>query len=267
MSLTQADPDGTPAPTEGEPITEAGGVRALVRERRTDPVDRDRVDRRVHVRLSGDREPRARQGRLQPHLDLLGDHVRDPVGDLPADRAAALPDDRRPPRARDARARAAHAGVAPDLVRADLPGGRAGAARPDPEQPVRWLRGALLDPRDRRARLCRQLLRPGLARRQQALRAVRRARVPRVNQPLPVRVGRRDRDRLRRRRRRTRDGGRAVRLALRDPVRVHARAADRPERDRGGGRGQRGARPTPGWRRRPRTCRSSAAAASRSRSS
>ena len=33
-------------------------------------------------------------------LAVLGDHVRDPVGDLPADRAAALAHDRRPPGAR-----------------------------------------------------------------------------------------------------------------------------------------------------------------------
>ena len=37
---------------------------------------------------------------LQPDLAVLGDHVRDPVGDLPADRAAALAHDRRPPRPR-----------------------------------------------------------------------------------------------------------------------------------------------------------------------
>ena len=44
---------------------------------------------------------------------LLGGHVRDPVGDLPADRAAALAHDRRPPRPRAARPLAAGPGDDP----------------------------------------------------------------------------------------------------------------------------------------------------------
>ena len=66
-------------------------------------------------------------------------------------------------------------------VRDAVPGRRAGAAIGDRARPVRRLDGAVLDPRDRRARLRRELLRARLAGRQQAVRAVRRARVPRVD--------------------------------------------------------------------------------------
>ena len=97
----------------------------------------------------------------------------------------------------------------------------------DREQPVRRLERALLDPRDRRARVRGELLRARLARRPPALRPVRRARVPRVDLALPVRARRRRRDRLRPERGRARDGGRAVRLAVGDPVRVLAGPAPR----------------------------------------
>ena len=132
---------------------------------------------------------------------LLGDHVRDPVGDLPADRTAALADDRRSGGAR--RDRGPHppdAGDHPDLIRTALPRRRPGAAPDDRAAPVRLLERPVLDPRDRRARVRRQLLRPRLARRPQAVRPVRRARVPGVDQPLPVRARRGDRHRLRCRR-------------------------------------------------------------------
>ena len=72
----------------------------------------------LHVPLPGHRQPRARAGVLQPDLAVLGDHVRDPVGDLPAGRAAALADDRRPPGARAARPSAADPGADPVRLRA-----------------------------------------------------------------------------------------------------------------------------------------------------
>ena len=58
----------------------------------------------LHVRLPGHGQPRAQPAGLRPGIAVLGGHVRDPVGDLPADRAAALAHDRRSPRARPARA-------------------------------------------------------------------------------------------------------------------------------------------------------------------
>ena len=51
--------------------------------------------------------------RLRLRVAVLGDHVRDPVGDLPADRAAALAHDRRPAGPRDARP---HRSAAPALI-------------------------------------------------------------------------------------------------------------------------------------------------------
>ena len=91
---------------------------ALLCLRRPGPVDRDRLDRHLHLPVPGHGQPRARPGVLQPHLAVLGDHVRDPVGDLPAGRAAALADDRRPPGARAARPSAADPGDDPVRVRA-----------------------------------------------------------------------------------------------------------------------------------------------------
>ncbi len=93
----------------------------VVRVRRPGAVDRDRLDGPVHVRLSGDRQPRPEPGLLQPDLAVLGDHVRDPVGDLPADRAAALAHDRRPDRARPARPFAARPGRDPVRLRDRVP--------------------------------------------------------------------------------------------------------------------------------------------------
>ena len=70
------------------------------------------------------------RGRLRPHLAVLVGHVRDPVGDLPPDRATALADDRRPPGARAARPSAADPGTDPVRLRAAVPGRRAGDAPP-----------------------------------------------------------------------------------------------------------------------------------------
>ena len=164
----------------------AGRLRAaaegLLRVGRADPVDRDRLDRDLHVPVPGVREPRARSGLLQPDLAVLGDHVRDPVGDLPADRAAALAHDRRPPRARPARPSAAESRplIQSSFALLFLVVG-AGAAPPDRAGHVRRLERALLDPRDRRAGVRRQLLRARVARRPPALRALRRAGVPGID--------------------------------------------------------------------------------------
>ena len=99
-----------------EPDDADDAERALVRVGRTDPVDRDRVDRDLHLRLPGDLQPRPLQGRLRADLALLVDHVRDPVGDLPADRAVALTHDRRSPRPRAERPSAADPGRDPVSV-------------------------------------------------------------------------------------------------------------------------------------------------------
>ena len=52
------------------------------------------------VRLLLDRQPRARRAVGQAHRPAVVGHVRDHLGDLPADRTAALAHDRRTPRAR-----------------------------------------------------------------------------------------------------------------------------------------------------------------------
>ena len=243
---------------------------AVVRLRRADPVDRDRLDRDLHLRLPGHRQPRAGPGRLQPDLALLGDHVRDPVGDLPADRAAALAHDRRPPGPRAARPLAARPGRDPVRLRAAVPDRRAGAAPPDRAGHVRRLGRAVLDPRHRRAGLRRQLLRPRLAGRPPALRAVRRARVPGVDLALPVPAGGGGRDRLRPGGRRPRDGGGAVRVAVGDAVRLSPdprrarRPAERTPRSPPTPPPARG-RPRPRSRRPTPDCRCATAPASRSR--
>ena len=84
----------------------------------------------------------------------------------------------------------------PGRLRDAVPGRRAGAATTDRARDVRRLERPVLDPRDRRARVRGELLRPRLAGRPPAVRAVRRARVPRVDLALPVRARGRGRDRL-----------------------------------------------------------------------
>ena len=90
------------------------GAALRLRRGREDPLDRDRLDRRRHVRVLLGRLLRAERRRLQGHLAAVVGDVRDRLGDLPADRAAALAHDRRParPRAGDG-APAAHAAADP----------------------------------------------------------------------------------------------------------------------------------------------------------
>ena len=88
-----------PAPSAPTRLIADARKREL-RRRREDPLDRDRVDRRRHLRLLQRRVARAERRRLQADLAAVVGAVRDRVGDLPADRAAALAHDRRPPRAR-----------------------------------------------------------------------------------------------------------------------------------------------------------------------
>ena len=77
------------------------------------------LDRRRHVRVLLARLARARRRRLQADLAAVVGAVRDRLGDLPADRAAALAHDRRPPRPRlRARPPAAHAAADPGRLRA-----------------------------------------------------------------------------------------------------------------------------------------------------
>ena len=135
---------------------------------------------RGHVRVLLGRLLRPRRRRLQADLAAVVGAVHHRLGDLPADRAAALAHDRRPPRARlRARPPAAHAADPAGGLRARVPRARARAARADPGRPVRRLRDAVLDPRRRGARLRGELLRARLARRPPVVRALRRARVPR----------------------------------------------------------------------------------------
>ena len=96
---------------------------------------------------------------------------------LPADRAAALAHDRRPPRAR-ARARppAAHAADHPGRLRGHVPVVALALQRADHRRPLRRLRRAVLGPVLRRARLRRELLRARLAGRAPVVRALRRPR-------------------------------------------------------------------------------------------
>ena len=107
----------------------------------------------------------------------------------------------------------------------------------------------------------------GLARRPRALRSVRRARVPRVDLAVPVRGRGRGRDRLRAGRRRPRHGGRAVRVADGDPVRVLAGPPPRAGRRARRRRGARGPRPRRDRGGRDRPDAPAAAPGSRSRSS
>ena len=74
---------------------------------------------RRHVRVLLGRLLRARRRRLQGDRAAVVGAVRDRLGDLPADRAAALAHDRRPPRARPrGRPPAAHAAADPGGLRA-----------------------------------------------------------------------------------------------------------------------------------------------------
>ena len=135
--------------------------------------------------------------RVQAHLARLVDHVRRRVGDLPADRAAAVAHDRRPPRARpDRRPQPARRAAHPGGVRADVPRRRAGAARPAAERPLRRLGGAVLGARRRRPGLRGELLRARLPGRPPALRALRPARLPRGGLAGLLRAGGRRRDRV-----------------------------------------------------------------------
>ena len=102
-------PPGCRRPPSGEPRPPTSRAARtspeLVRVGRPRPVDRDRLDR-ASSRSRTWRPPATfSTRRVRAHLALLGDHVRDPVGHLPADRAAAVAHDRRPPRAGAARAR------------------------------------------------------------------------------------------------------------------------------------------------------------------
>ena len=142
----------------------APDARVGLRARRADPLGRDRHDRARHLRVLLRRLARPRRRRLRGDLAAVVGAVRHRLGDLPADRAAALAHDRRPPGARDrARPPAAHAAADPGRLRARVPGRRAAAARADPGRPVRRLGRAVLDPRRRRARLRGELLRARLA--------------------------------------------------------------------------------------------------------
>jgi hypothetical protein len=103
--------------------------------------------------------------------------------DLPADRAAALAHDRRPPRPRHraataARPRAIQGSFALVFLAVALP------LHHELEHGVFHSSDALLDPRRRRARLRGELLRARLAGRPQALRALRRARLHGVDLAL-----------------------------------------------------------------------------------
>ena len=77
---------------------------ALLRQRRQDPVGRDRLHGPADVRLLLDRKPRARRSVGQADRPAVVGDVRDHLGDLPTDRTAALAHDRRAPRARSRRA-------------------------------------------------------------------------------------------------------------------------------------------------------------------
>ena len=97
-------------------------AKALIRQRRADPLDRDRLDRAADVRLLLDRQPRPRRSRGQARRPAVVGDVRDHLGDLPADRTAALAHDRRAPRARARAAPAARADADPGRLRAAVPG-------------------------------------------------------------------------------------------------------------------------------------------------
>ena len=141
--------------------------------------------------------------------------VRDHLGHLPADRAAALAHDRRAPRARAApRPPAAHRRCSSrPASRWSSSSSRWRCAAPHPGRRLRRLGRAVLGARRRRARLRRELLRPRLAGRAPAVRALRRARAAGVVLALPVRARRRGRDRPRPDRGGAGHGGGAVRLA------------------------------------------------------
>ena len=205
-----------------------------LRRRREDPLDRDRVHRRRHLRVLLGRLARARRSR-RVHGDLAAvvGAVRDRLGDLPADRAAAVAHDRRPPRAWPAhRSSAAHAAADPGRLRARVPGRRAGPQGPDPGRPVRRLRRAVLGARGRGAGLRRELLRARLAGRAPVVRPLRRARLHGGDDAAAVRGRGADRDRVRADRGRDGHGRGAVRVADRRPVGVLAPA----EGDRAQGR-------------------------------
>ena len=108
----------------------------------------------------------------------------------------------------------------PVRLRARLPDRRAGAAPADRAGHVRRLERAVLDPRGRRAGLRGQLFRPRLAGRPSALRALRRARLPRVHLALSVRARRGGGDRLGPGRGRAGHGRGAVCLPVRHPLRL-----------------------------------------------
>ena len=170
-------------------------------------------------------------GRLQPHLAVLGGHVRDPVGDLPPDRAAALA--ARSPTAAPAGCAVTRCGSR----RRSSSGSRlvflvvALALRHQIQQGMfDGSSDAVLDPGDRGAGLRRQLLRPRLAGRPSALRALRRPGLPGVDRPLPVPAGGRRRDRLGPGHRRAGHGGGAVRVAVGDAAGVPARSGRPPRR-------------------------------------
>ena len=193
---------------------------------REDPVGRHRVDRPGHVRVLQRRVARAeRSGGLRADLAAVVGAVRDRVGDLPADRAAALAHDRRPPGARvRGQPPAAHADAHPGGVRAHVPGGRADLPGPDPERAVRRLRRAVLGAGRRGAGVRGELLRARLARRAPVVRALRRAGVHRGHGPAAVRGRGPGRDRRGAVRGRDGHGGGAVRVARRRPARVFAPA-------------------------------------------
>ncbi len=125
-----------------------------------------------------------------------------------------------------------------------LPGSRTRAATPDRGRHVRRLNGPLLDPGGRRAGLRGELFRAWLARGPSAVRPVRRARIPRIDVALSVRSGRCGRNRLGPGGRGAWDGRGAIRLAVRDAVRLLQDAAPAPGRSRGAAGGRRGARGT-----------------------
>ena len=175
------------------------------------------------------REPLARPRLLQPYLAVLGDHVRDPVGDLPPDRAAALADDRRPARAWFARPSAADPGPDPVQLRDAVPDRRARAAIGDRAGRLRRLDRAVLDPRDRRARLRRAATSraagsPATSGSRCTAGSCSSNRPRRFLFALAVAVGIASGQA----RGRARHGGGAVRVAVRDPVRVLAAAAQAP---------------------------------------
>src|SRR5207302_10768107 len=104
---------------------------------------------------------------------VVGD-VRADLGDLPADRTAALADDRGTPRARARRAPTAGPARDPGRSGAGLPGGGAGAQRHDQEPRVRRLGGAVRRAGGRDAGVRGELLRPRVAGGARILRPVRR---------------------------------------------------------------------------------------------